>query len=285
MLGDAAQGRGRGLGKRERRHAVSAVVAQAAVSDAEDARDDRLRRMVRVRSDDDVGDVLQAGGHSRRGHHEARKVDCVVGEHATERAVVVRGLGPEREVYRLRDRRALAEDRGEVSAVSACLAIRKPARTSAPSARARTPWALERTTRIAGGQWLAVEHPGDVERLRHSFTGITPVCRNRASTRSESPPPVFTATIGFVFETRPASLVNLRGLPNDAMCNAMTDVALVSLPVLEEVVRAHVRLVPERDEVRDADTRPMSLLEQRHAEWPRLAGENATLPGMRVTGA
>ena len=145
-----------------------------------------------------------------------------------------------------------------------------------------TPCALESTTtRSPGGQRLAVEH---LVRRRTaaatSFTGITPVWRNSASTvRSESPPPVFTATIGFVLETRRASRVNLRGLPNDAMCNAITDVALVSLPVLEEVVRAHVRLVPERDEVRDADAGPMGLLEQGHAERARLAGERDPVLG------
>ena len=87
--------------------------------------------------------------------------------------------------------------------------------------------------------------------------------------------PLFTTTIGLCRETRRAIRANLRGLPNDSRYNRMTAGSRIVLPVLQQVVTAHVALVAHRHELGDADparrrlaqqfdTEPAGLRQERH---------------------
>ena len=102
--------------------------------------------------------------------------------------------------------------------------------------------------------------------------------------RSESPPPVFTATIGFVLETRRASRVNLRGLPNDAMCNAITDVASSPSQYWRKSFVLTSALFPSATKCEMPTPARWACSSSATPSGPDWL-ENATLPGMRVTGA
>ena len=274
-------GRARRRRPREREGRDRAAVARRRLEldgavGAEEARDDRLRHLATGRVAARIASATSsASGDERRHEDHDHRVDLVVvEEHAERRA--------RRSPHRRRATRSTGLRRpasGDVRAASAALGLGRRARgprghgaTHASAARIPGPPPLLTiaTRRPRGSGWCASRIA--VSKSSSSVsTRITPAWRNSASTATSGAASAAVCDAGAARAGRRASALHRhdRLRPRDAAREARelarvperlevqqdhVGVGIV-LPVLEEVVAAHVGLVAHRHERRDAEAR------------------------------
>ena len=260
-----------GYGKRRRRTRSS--VGRRALGAHHD-REHRLVGCARLDGAADRGGDLVGARDDRRHEEHDQRVEARVGEQQRERRLVGRAGRRAEQVDRVRDARLAGKDRGAARRASPASSSgsSSPAASQASAQRIPSPPAFVSTpTRRPRGQRLAREQAGDVdellERPRAEHAGLVEERVDRRlragerggvrarGARAGAVAPAFSARIGLRRATRRASRAELARVAERLEVEQDEIRLRVVLPPLEQVVRGDVRLVPDRDEGREAEPR------------------------------